>query len=62
MSWSEAAQVAMIKKKIKVGDLCAATGYSRQHIYNIIHDKYKTKPKDATITISHILEIDPPQW
>jgi len=60
MSWSEDAQFAMIKKKIKVGDLCKQTGYCRQHISAIIHGKYDPMPKTAVATISNILEIDLP--
>ena len=61
MSWSEEAQVAMIKKKIKVADLCKQTGYCRQHISSIIHGKYDPMPRAAVATISNILEIEPPE-
>ena len=62
MSWSIEAQKAMIDKQLKIGDLCRKTGYSRQHIYNIIKGKYNPMPKAATVTICNILDIEPPEW
>lgn len=61
MSWSEDAQFAMIKKKMKVRDLCKLTGYSRQHISYIIHGKYNPLPMEAATRISNILEISQPE-
>lgn len=61
VKWSEEAQVAMIKNKIKMRDLVQSTGYSRQHIYKIIHGKYNPLPREAAATISNILGIDLPE-
>lgn len=61
VSWSEEAQFAMIKKNIKMRDLVQRTGYCRQHIYRIIHEKYDPMPKEAQATISHILGINLPE-
>lgn len=61
MNWSEEAQFAMIKNNIKMRDLVRLTGYSRQHIYAVIHEKYDPMPKEAQVTISHILGISLPE-
>ena len=61
VGWSEEAQFAMIKNNIKMRDLVRRTGYSRQHIYRIIHEKYNPMPKEAQTTISHILGISLPE-
>lgn len=62
MGWCDEAQIAMIKKKIKVRDLCEQTGYTRQHINCIIRRRYDPLPKGATTTICKILGIEPPEW
>lgn len=62
MSWSKEAQKAMIDKQLKTRDLCEKTGYTRQHINNIVKGKYNPMPKEATITICSILDIAPPEW
>lgn len=62
MSWSKDAQKAMIDKQIKTKDLAEKTGYTRQHINSIIKGKYNPLPKAATVTISAILGIAPPEW